>query len=54
MMLVGPSNSTLHRVFKWQCQKTDLAVRANQFLVAQQRVVEECGLLDVTVKVRLC
>ena len=42
----------IRRTFQWQCQKTDLAVKANQFLIAQQRVVEECGLLDVTVKVR--
>jgi hypothetical protein len=28
-----------------------MAVRANKFLVAQQRVVEECGLMDTTVKV---
>ena len=42
----------IHRTFQWQCKKMDLAVRANQFLVAQQKVVEECGLLDVTVRVR--
>ena len=37
--------------FQWRCKKAELALRANRFLMAQQKVVEECGLLDVTVKV---
>ncbi|GAX73008.1 hypothetical protein CEUSTIGMA_g460.t1 [Chlamydomonas eustigma] len=43
----------VHRTFQWRCQKLDMAVRANKFLIAQQRVVEECGLMDTTVKVWL-
>ncbi len=42
----------VHRTFNWDtCQNLELGQRAAQFLLAQQRVVEECGLLDVTIKV---
>ena len=42
----------VHGTFQWKCQKMDLAVRANQFLMAQQAVITECGLLDTTIRVR--
>mmetsp|Transcript_3357 Transcript_3357/g.7341 ORF Transcript_3357/g.7341 Transcript_3357/m.7341 type:complete len:538 (+) Transcript_3357:145-1758(+) len=41
----------VHGTFTWRCEKSDHATRANQFLLAQQKVMEECGLMDVTVKV---
>eukprot|EP00798_Chlamydomonas_sp_ICE-L_P002984 gene2984-12992_t len=42
----------VHHTMNWACKGDDRrAMRANQFLLAQQRVVEECGLLDATTKV---
>ena len=41
----------VYLTMKWACASTEMAMRANQFLIAQQRVVEECGLIDATVKV---
>eukprot|EP00798_Chlamydomonas_sp_ICE-L_P026265 gene26265-17367_t len=42
----------VHKTMNWACKGDDRrAMRANQFLLAQQRVVEECGLLDATTKV---
>ena len=39
--------------WNWKCQRSDVPVRANSFLIAQQKVVEDCGLMDVTVRVKL-
>eukprot|EP00798_Chlamydomonas_sp_ICE-L_P026263 gene26263-17365_t len=41
----------VHKIMTWACKSDRMAMRANQFLLAQQRVVEECGLLDATTKV---
>ena len=40
--------------FQWKCQEKEQGpvMMSNQFLMAQQAVIEECGLLDITVKVR--
>ncbi|KAG1679849.1 hypothetical protein FOA52_012763 [Chlamydomonas sp. UWO 241] len=41
----------VHGGFGWRCDKSENAAQANQFLVAQDKVVSECGLMDVTIKV---
>lgn len=43
----------VHGTFGWKCEKSEHAAASNQFLVAQDRVVQECGLMDVTIKVCL-
>lgn len=43
----------VHKTFGWRCQKQKLPVQANQFLVAQQKVADDCGLMDVTVRIKL-
>lgn len=42
----------VHGTFSWRCSNTAEGAKAVQFLLAQQKVMEECGLLDVTIKVR--
>ena len=37
--------------FRWVCKNKELSMRAIQFLLAQQAVVQECGLMDMTIKV---
>lgn len=37
--------------WRWKCQDEQEPLAATQFLLAQQRVIQECGLSDVTVKV---
>ncbi len=44
----------VHKTFSWTCKNRGEGSEAVQFLVAQQKVMEECGLLDVTIKVRSC
>jgi hypothetical protein len=44
----------VHKTFSWRCTNTEEGAKAVQFLVAQQKVMEECGLMDVTIKVRRC
>lgn len=39
------------KTFAWRCKKSDLAFRANKFLVAQDQLIRSCGLQDVTVRV---
>lgn len=34
------------------CANSELGAKAISFLLAQQRVMEDCGLMDVTIKVR--
>ena len=41
----------MRRSFNWACQMSEEAINANLFLLAQEKVIEECGLQDVTVKV---
>ncbi|PNW72358.1 hypothetical protein CHLRE_16g672049v5 [Chlamydomonas reinhardtii] len=41
----------VHGTFSWRCSNTAEGAKAVQFLLAQQKVMEECGLLDVTIKV---
>lgn len=41
----------MKRVFRWACSETREAARATSFLMAQQRAMDECGLLDVTIRV---
>lgn len=41
----------VRRSFNWACQMSEEAINANLFLLAQEKVIEECGLQDVTVKV---
>ncbi len=41
----------VHKTFSWRCGNTGEGAKAVQFLVAQQKVMEECGLMDVTIKV---
>ena len=36
--------------FSWRCKKSKFPISANRFLLAQDRVVTECGLQDVTIK----
>ena len=36
--------------FSWRCKKSRFPISANRFLLAQDRVVTECGLQDVTIK----
>ncbi|MEW5319050.1 MAG: hypothetical protein WDW38_010226 [Sanguina aurantia] len=43
----------VRRLFRWVCTNDVVATRSVRFLIAQQRVVEECGLLDATVRVWL-
>ncbi len=42
----------VHGTFSWRCSNTGEGAKAVQFLLAQQKVMEECGLTDVTIKVR--
>ncbi|GFR47810.1 hypothetical protein Agub_g9587 [Astrephomene gubernaculifera] len=41
----------VHHTFSWRCGNTAEGAKAVQFLMAQQKVMQECGLLDVTIKV---
>ncbi|GIL86258.1 hypothetical protein Vretifemale_14600 [Volvox reticuliferus] len=41
----------VHGTFSWRCSNTGEGAKAVQFLLAQQKVMEECGLMDVTIKV---
>ncbi|KXZ55757.1 hypothetical protein GPECTOR_2g1307 [Gonium pectorale] len=41
----------VHGTFSWRCSNTGEGAKAVQFLLAQQKAMEECGLLDVTIKV---
>ncbi|KAG2494960.1 hypothetical protein HYH03_006895 [Edaphochlamys debaryana] len=41
----------VHGTFSWRCTDSFAGATNVQFLVAQQKVMEECGLLDVTIKV---
>ncbi|PNH02334.1 hypothetical protein TSOC_011711 [Tetrabaena socialis] len=40
----------VHGTFSWRCTNTGEGAVAVQFLMAQQKVMEECGLMDVTIK----
>jgi hypothetical protein len=43
----------VHKTFGWKCQRSDVPVKANAFLLAQQKMIEDCGLMDVTIRIKL-
>jgi hypothetical protein len=40
-----------NRAFKWSCKKSLFASNSVQFLIAQDKLIHDCGLNDVTIKV---
>eukprot|EP00798_Chlamydomonas_sp_ICE-L_P023697 gene23697-9238_t len=46
-----PIDKRINKVVNWACKRDRQEMRDNQFLLAQQSVVEECGLMHATSKV---